>query len=310
MRNLTYDTIYVSNAVRLTRNPTILEPDELVGVVKLLPYPEQPAPPRTLLPEKSPMERIFSKRNDKWCALCLEMLTHEEATQAHILPKIFRKRYKYAHYGMHNKRTPDIWDGISLPTEWMFVYLCEQCRRREKKLDDIWANVLKTPLPFSHQEVRHRDGTRLFRDRQGFVSLREGPSVGPLKANVHLTITSPQPMLIQIAKLKTSYFLKLFSTLVFGTATPSLTRMEASKSSARQTIVEWMAKPKIDPQIIDYRSSDRPFPQPTKPLNFIQAAAAARVPQETAKRPIVAGAPHRKIIIELIPSVHMDGERH
>ena len=44
MRNLTYDTIYVSNAVRLTRNPTILEPDELVGVVKLLPYLEQPAP--------------------------------------------------------------------------------------------------------------------------------------------------------------------------------------------------------------------------------------------------------------------------
>ena len=85
--------------------------------------------------------------------------------------------------------------------------------------------------------------------------------------------------------------------------------LAASKSSACQTIVERVEKPKICLQIINYRSDDQPFSKAEKPLNFIQESTAVSMPQELAKRSLLAGFPHRKAIIRLIPLwFHIDRE--
>lgn len=304
------DTIHVGNFVVLTRNGITLEPDEPTSIVNLLPYRDPKGKPsKVVTPEPGTIEGFFGKRNDPWCFLCLRTLSFKGLTKAHILPGIFRKPYRFARYKAHRKTPMTPVFSVLLPLQNMFVYLCERCRRREKKFDDVWTNVLKTALPFSHGKICHPDGAYISRDKLGLkMNL---PSYDSLSSpNVHFVVASPQPMLIMLAKLKASYFLKVFTTLVLRGATPDRMRVGLINSPARQMIMEWMEKPKVDPQLISYQVSRRPFSEFPKSLNWIQRSAAARIPRGATTRTLIPSGPlirlaQAQLVISLIPTFYV-----
>lgn len=304
------DTVYVGNFVVLTRNGLVLEPDELPGVVSLLPYRDPKGKSSEVVtPVPRNIERLFGKRNAPWCFLCLRSLAFRDVTKAHILPGIFRKSYGFALYKARRKTPAAREFSVLLPLRDMFVYLCERCRRQEKKLDDVWTNVLKTPFPFSHGKICHPDGTGISRNGPGW-KMSLSPYGSLPNANIHFVVTSPQPMLIMVAKLKASYFLKVFSTLILRGAAPDQMRTGLGNWPARRVIVEWMQKPKVDPQLISYEVSRRPFPEPRKSLNWIQWSAAARIPRGATTRTLIPSGPltrlaQAQVVISLIPTCYV-----
>lgn len=312
------DTIHVGNFVVLTRSGIALEPGEIPAVVNLLPYRDPKGrPSKIVTPEPGTIERFFCKRNDPWCFLCLRTLAFKYLTKAHILPGIFRKPYRFARYKAHRKTPMTPVFSVLLPLQNMFVYLCEQCRRQEKKFDDVWTNVLKTALPFSHQKICHPDGAHI--SRAGLGLNMHFPSHGNLSydtlpnSNIHLTITSPQPMLIKLAKLKASYFLKVFTTLILQGATPDRMRLGLTNWPVRHMIMEWMEKPKVEPQLISYQVSKQPFSEFPKPLNWIQRSAAARIPLGMPLMSIQSDHPplltQGRMVVNLIPTFYIGHRR-
>lgn len=304
------DAIHVGNFVVLTRSGIALEPGEIPAVLNLLPYRDpREKPLKIVTPDPRTVESLFDKKNAPWCFLCLKPLGFKDVTKAHILPRVFREPYKFARYKAHRKTlTAPVFSVVS-PVEDMFVYLCEGCRRREKKFDDVWTNVLKTAFPFSHGKIRHPDGAYISRDKLGLkMNL---PSYDSLSnPNVHLVVASPQPMLIMLAKLKASYFLKVFTTLVLRGAAPDRMRVGLRNWPARQMIMEWMEKPKVDPQLISYQVSRQPFSEFPKSLNWIQRSAAARIPRGATTRTLIPSGPlirlaQAQLVISLIPTFYV-----
>ena len=264
-------------------------------------------------PKQTNIADICDKFDNQWCALCLRNLP--QLTKAHVFPKALRREHNYAHYTV-NTILGTIPIRLTVPLAEMCVFLCSACREYEQKIDAVWNNVLYTGFPFSHELVKSEGGPYLKRDQNGVLTLRNiedefAPKESIFsKAYVHLTVMSPQPMQVQLAKWKASYFQRLYTTLLFRNVSVRRIRREVRSSRARRRISTVMKRKQPNPILVDWEFSDQVCPDPNKPLNWIQQSARAAVPRTS--RPFRMQQDHGfkehnifqegRVIITLVPS--------
>ena len=298
MRGLSYKAVFPSPMIRLSKG-SIPEQDEL-RYVAVLPLGGRAGMKNPMVdaaiavqkdieeskwmlrcsPKRTKITDICERLDDRWCALCLRK--QSGLTLAHVLPIAFRREHNYAHYKIDtiSKRIPV---RITVPLADMCVFLCSACREYEEKVDAAWSNVLYTHFPVSHGLVRSKHGPYIKREENGSIGLYDFEEDVFSKGHAQITIMSPQPMLVQLAKWKASYFQRLYTTLMVRDVFTSKIRREVYFSRARRRISVIMRMKQPDPVLVDWEFRDQPFPENEIPLNWIQLSARLAVPR--ASRP-------------------------